>query len=90
MITSLWFISENIAGYLGSSLGGLTFDTMGFEMSTLVVMGMQVLGLLIVALLSCGPKLSAIRSGVKDTETQGLLKMHQGDKNANYQSLVLV
>ena len=39
MITSLWFISENLGGYIGSSAGGLTYDTMGFENSTLVVIG---------------------------------------------------
>jgi len=46
MITSLWFMSENIAGYLGSTLGGYTFDKMGFENSTLIVIGMQLIALL--------------------------------------------
>ena len=33
------------AGYFGSTLGGYTYDTMGFENSTLVVITMQILAL---------------------------------------------
>ena len=33
------------AGYFGSTLGGYTYDTMGFENSTLVVIAMQILAL---------------------------------------------
>jgi predicted MFS family arabinose efflux permease len=52
MITALWFISENIGGFLGSSLGGLTYDTMGFENSTLVVIGLQMIALVCVAIMA--------------------------------------
>merc|ERR1719411_546334 len=51
MITSLWFLSENVAGYLGSSLGGYTFDQMGFESSTLIVIGLQLIALIPLAIL---------------------------------------
>ena len=39
-------MSENVAGWLGSSIGGVTYDQMGFENSTLIVIAMQVLALL--------------------------------------------
>lgn len=42
MITSLWFISENLGAYAGASLGGFAYDNMGFEHGTTVVIGFQV------------------------------------------------
>jgi hypothetical protein len=42
MITSLWFIHECMGGYLGSAGGGLAYDKMGFQNSTLIVIGVQV------------------------------------------------
>lgn len=36
------FISENLGGYIGASLGGFTFDKIGFVNGTTVVIGMQV------------------------------------------------
>jgi len=42
MITSLWFISENLGAYAGASLGGFVYDKIGFEHGTTVVIGTQV------------------------------------------------
>lgn len=42
MITSLWFISENLGGYIGATFGGIAFDKIGFIHGTTVVIGMQV------------------------------------------------
>lgn len=36
------FISENLGGYIGASLGGFTFDKIGFVNGTTVVIGLQV------------------------------------------------
>ena len=41
------FISENLGGYIGASLGGFTFDKIGFVNGTTVVIGMQVRPLVI-------------------------------------------
>ena len=37
MVSSLWLVATGGGGCLGSSLGGYTYDSMGFEQSTLVV-----------------------------------------------------
>ena len=36
------FISENLGGYVGASLGGFTYDKIGFENGTTVVVALQV------------------------------------------------
>ena len=41
MITSLWLIAENIGGWLGSFLGGVAYDSLGFEGGSLVIIGLQ-------------------------------------------------
>merc|ERR1712020_514152 len=41
MITSLWLIAENIGGWLGSFLGGIAYDNLGFEAGSLVIIGLQ-------------------------------------------------
>ena len=41
MITSLWLIAENIGGWLGSFCGGIAYDHLGFEKSSLVIIGLQ-------------------------------------------------
>jgi hypothetical protein len=38
------FISENLGGYLGASVGGVTYDKLGFLKGTNIVIGMQVRG----------------------------------------------
>ena len=93
MITSLWFISENIAGYIGSALGGITYDTMGFENSTLIVIGLQGMALLAIGFLYC------INGRSQATEKEALLpvaankklfsKNKKEDKNANYCTMVV-
>jgi len=91
MITSLWFISENVAGYIGSALGGYTYDIMGFEYSTLVVIAMQILALIAIFGLVCKPKTTKLE--VTD-ERKALLGGHsnsrKSDQNANYQSVEIV
>lgn len=91
MITSLWFISENIAGYLGSSLGGYTFDVFGFSNSSYVVIGMQILALLLAS------GLFAFRQRKGDNSERQSLLHHKmsaassktGEGNADYQSIVI-
>ena len=41
MITSIWLIAENIGGWLGSFLGGVAYDNLGFEGGSLVIIGLQ-------------------------------------------------
>merc|ERR1712173_190988 len=41
MITSLWLIAENIGGWLGSFLGGVAYDKLGFEGGSLVIIALQ-------------------------------------------------
>ena len=41
MITSLWLIAENIGGWLGSFLGGVAYDNLGFESGSLLIIGLQ-------------------------------------------------
>ena len=36
MVTSLWLVGDSAGGYVGSSLGGLAYDKLGFEQGTLV------------------------------------------------------
>ena len=104
MITSLWFVSENIAGYLGSSignvvilcirrkatnwihfpaLGGVTFDQMGFENSTLIVIALQVVALLaILFLCKCNQKPTTVGRSEEEME-----KLLASDRNGNYRSI---
>lgn len=48
MITSLWLIAENIGGWLGSFLGGVAYDNLGFEGGSLVIIGLQ--GIIVVGI----------------------------------------
>ena len=41
MITSLWLIAENIGGWLGSFCGGIAYDNLGFEGSSIVIIALQ-------------------------------------------------
>ena len=41
MITSLWLIAENIGGWLGSFCGGIAYDSLGFEGSSIVIIALQ-------------------------------------------------
>lgn len=89
MVTSLWFISENVAGYIGSALGGYTYDIMGFENSTLVVIAMQIVALMAISGLFCTPKTTSLAA---TDEKQSLLGFNsrKSDQNANYQSFEIV
>jgi len=82
MITSLWFVSENVAGWLGSSIGGVTYDQMGFENSTLIVIAMQVLALL--AILYLGKCNASQHETNGEEEREKLLSK---DSNGNYDSI---
>lgn len=48
MITSLWLIAENIGGWSGSFLGGVTYDNIGFEGGSLVIISLQ--GIIVVGI----------------------------------------
>ena len=41
-VTSVWECCEMVGGYLGSSLGGLAVDMMGFREASNIVVGMEV------------------------------------------------
>ena len=73
-------------GYIGSALGGYTYDIMGFENSTLVVIAMQILALMAIFGLICSPKTT--RPANDDGEKQTLLRPNcqKSDRNANYHS----
>lgn len=94
MITSLWFISENLGGYFGSSLGGVTYDSMGFENSTLVVMGLQMMALVAVAFMwkvKNDQEMSRRRRTPssrqrKSEETRGLLSQDSTTMHRDYSS----
>jgi len=45
MVTSVWFMSQNLAMYMGTSLGGAAYDALGFENSTLIVITLQLVAL---------------------------------------------
>lgn len=79
MITSLWFLSENVAGYLGSAIGGATYDSMGFENSTVIVVGMQMLTLVAIAVLY------KITRNAAKKENQKLL--YDSTVNNNYKTI---
>lgn len=38
MVSSLWVVSYSAGGYFGSTFGGLTYDQLGFENGTLIIM----------------------------------------------------
>ena len=56
MITSLWLIAENIGGWLGSFCGGIAYDNLGFEGSSLVIIGLQGIIILGIPYLCCKSK----------------------------------
>ena len=89
MVTSLWFISENVAGYIGSSLGGYTYDVMGFENSALVVIAMQVMAIVATTFLIYKPKTPRLPMM---SEKEALLDSRRqiSDQNANYHSFEVV
>ncbi len=74
------FVSENVAGWLGSSIGGVTYDQMGFENSTLLVIATQVLALLAILYLSKCNK----TGNPAEPEMEKLLSK---DSNGNYDSI---
>ena len=37
MVSSLWVVANFVGGWVGSSLGGLTYDQLGFESSSVIV-----------------------------------------------------
>lgn len=95
MITSLWFLSENIAGYLGSTVGGFTYDRMGFENSTLIVIGLQLVALIpLIVLWHCYKKSKQSKSSKNpgtDNSTTNLedeKKIITIDRNKNYQTII--
>ena len=75
-------MSENVAGWLGSSIGGVTYDQMGFENSTLIVIAMQVLALL--AILYLGKCNASQHETNGEEEREKLLSK---DSNGNYDSI---
>ncbi|XP_040583649.1 MFS-type transporter SLC18B1 isoform X1 [Lepeophtheirus salmonis] len=48
MITSLWFINECVGGYIGSSLGGIIYDKIGFEWGTLIIETTMIINLFVI------------------------------------------
>ena len=85
-ISNVFTNSQIFTGYIGSALGGYTYDIMGFENSTLVVIAMQILALMAIFGLICSPKTT--RPASDDGEKQTLLQPNcqKSDRNANYHS----
>ena len=46
MLTSLWYCFESLGGYIGTSCSGWAYDVIGFQISTLIIIGAQVLSML--------------------------------------------
>ena len=85
-IPNVFTNSQIFTGYIGSALGGYTYDIMGFENSALVVIAMQILALMAIFGLICSPKTT--RPTTDDGEKQILLRPNcqKSDQNANYHS----
>ena len=69
MVTSLWFIGENIAGYLGSGVGGAAYDGLGFEYSTLIVIGLQIIAIFAIVVYQ------KVGKSTKDMEDDGMMSV---------------
>jgi len=68
MVSSLWVVMDCLGGYIGSTLGSVAYDQLGFKMGTLIESGalaVTVLGIGIVAVL--GPNM-VCRAKVKEEE----------------------
>jgi len=50
MVSSLWVISDCLGGYVGSSLGSLSFDKYGFEVSSMIIGGMMMMSVFMMVL----------------------------------------
>ena len=57
---------ENVFYFIFSTLGGYTFDKMGFENSTLIVIGMQLIALVPLFVLFNYNRNSALKSAKKN------------------------
>ena len=80
-----------LIGYIGSAVGGYTFDIMGFEHSTLVVIAMQIVALMAIFVLICKPKTTKLEvTDEKQALLGGRSNSRKSDQNANYQSLETV
>ena len=50
MITSLWICCDCLGGYMGATFGSLSFDSYGFQTSTIIMAGLALGGVLITVL----------------------------------------
>jgi len=50
MVSSLWVVSDCFGGYIGSTLGSVAYDKIGFEMGTLVETGVLALVTIIISI----------------------------------------
>ena len=83
--------SYKLTGYIGSALGGYTYDIMGFENSTLVVIAMQIMALMAIFGLICKPKTTKLEvTDEKQALLGGRSNSRKSDQNANYQSFETV
>ena len=86
MVSSLWVISDCIGGYLGTSLGSLAFDNLGFAASTMVMAAVTLSSVLVTCVYMAGTRSTAElgdTAASSSQETQRLLGGGQVERKTN-------
>ena len=50
MVTSLWICCDCLGGYMGATLGSLSYDRYGFQTSTMIMAGLALVGVLLISI----------------------------------------
>jgi len=91
MVSSLWVISDCLGGYVGSSLGSLSYDKYGFEVSSMIFGGIILMSVLMMVLY-LATRLALEKMMLMEmsnqAERRGLLKSSQSSYNINYGSKI--
>ena len=91
MVSSLWVISDCLGGYVGSSLGSLSYDKYGFEVSSMIFGGMILMSVLMMVLYMTTrlalEKMMLMEMSIQ-AERRSLLKSSQSSCNINYGSKI--
>jgi len=87
MATSIWITAECIGSFVGSALGGLTYEMLGWTMSCLSISLLQMLGLLVVVFYSMCLRLDKAKMARKadiggSDERSPLLSAKEKDESA--------
>ena len=86
MVSSLWVISDCIGGYLGTSLGSLAFDNLGFAASTMVMAAVTLSSVLVTCVYMAGTRSTAElgeTAASSSQETQRLLGGGKVERKTN-------